>query len=101
MFDDAVLQCFLEKQRQLFPEDVAETLEAADGFLEECMAVVVDSVQEVAKINEDAIAKPPTTGVNAADYYIKGIARWKGEVQLIIDCDKFFDLEEQGYNAAN
>ena len=47
MFDDAVLKCFLDKQRQLFPEDVAETLEEADDFLEECMAVVVDTVQEV------------------------------------------------------
>ncbi len=47
MFDDAVLQCFLNKQNQLFPEDVAETLEEADNFLEECMAVVVDSVKEV------------------------------------------------------
>lgn len=47
MFDDAVLQCFLKNQRQLFPEDVAETLEEADDFLEECMAVVVDSVREV------------------------------------------------------
>lgn len=47
MFDDAVLKCFLEKQGQLFPEDVAQTLEEADDFLEECMAVVVDSVQEV------------------------------------------------------
>ncbi|MCM1202210.1 MAG: glyoxalase [Bacteroides fragilis] len=47
MFDDAVLQCFLEKQSQLFPEDVAETPEEADHFLEECMAVVVDSVKEV------------------------------------------------------
>lgn len=47
MFDDAVLQCFLKKQSQLFQEDVAETLEEADSFLEECMAVVVDSVKEV------------------------------------------------------
>lgn len=45
---------FLEKQRQLFPEDVAETLEAADGFLEECMAVVVDSVQEVWEYFDEA-----------------------------------------------
>ena len=47
MFDDAVLQCFLKKQSQLFPENVAETLEEADNFLEECMAVVVNSVREV------------------------------------------------------
>ena len=47
MFDDAVLQCFLKKQSQLCPENVAETLEEADNFLEECMAVVVNSVREV------------------------------------------------------
>lgn len=47
MFDNAVLQCFLENQNQLFPQKVAETLEEAENFLEECMAVVVDSVQEV------------------------------------------------------
>lgn len=54
MFDDAVLQCFLEKQGQLFPENVAENLEEADSFLEECMAVVVDSVKEVWEYFEEA-----------------------------------------------
>lgn len=46
-FDDVVLACFLKKQRQLFPEDVAQTLEEAEAFLEECMAVVVNGVEEV------------------------------------------------------
>ena len=46
-FDDAVLQCFLENQLQLFPEEVAETMEEAESFLEDCMAVVVDSLREV------------------------------------------------------
>lgn len=46
-FDDAVLTCFLKNQSQLFPEDVATNLEDAEAFLEECMAVVVDSVEEV------------------------------------------------------
>lgn len=46
-YDDAVLECFLENQSQLFPEPVAETLEEAENFLEECMAVVVNSVDEV------------------------------------------------------
>ncbi len=47
MYDDDVLQCFLDNQEQLFPERVAETLEEAEDFLEECMAVVVDSAHEV------------------------------------------------------
>ena len=46
-FDSAVLQCFLKKQLQLFPERVAEDEEEAEDFLLECMAVVVDSVDEV------------------------------------------------------
>lgn len=46
-FDDDVLECFLDNQLQLFPEKVAETLDEAEGFLEECMAVVVNSVDEV------------------------------------------------------
>lgn len=52
-FDDAVLECFLENQSQLFPEPVASTLEEAEGFLEECMAVVVNSVDEVIEFFED------------------------------------------------
>ena len=52
-FDDAVLECFLEKQTQLFPQPVAETLEEAENFLEECMAVVVNSVDEVIEFFED------------------------------------------------
>ncbi len=52
-FDDAVLECFLDNQKQLFPEPVAETMEEAEDFLEECMAVVVDSVDEVIEFFED------------------------------------------------
>lgn len=52
-FDDAVLECFLENQLQLFPENVAETLEEAENFLEECMAVVVNSAEEVLEFFEE------------------------------------------------
>ena len=46
-FDDVVLQCFLDNQEQLFPEPVANSLEEAEAFLEEVMAVVVNSPKEV------------------------------------------------------
>ena len=36
-YDDDVLECFLENQLQLFPEKVAENLEEAEEFLEECI----------------------------------------------------------------
>ncbi len=53
-YDDAVLACFLKKQQQLFPEPVAENPEEAEAFLEECMAVVVGSMQEVLEYFEEA-----------------------------------------------
>ena len=46
-FDEVVLKCFVKKQLQLLPEKVAENIDEAEAFLEECMAVVVDSVEEV------------------------------------------------------
>ena len=47
VYDDEVLEFFLNNQRQLFDEDVAQTLDEADEFLEECMAQVVDSIDDV------------------------------------------------------
>lgn len=46
-FDDKVVESFLNNQLQLFPEPVARTPEEARDFLEECMAIVVDSQKEV------------------------------------------------------
>lgn len=52
-FDEAVIQCFLLKQGQLFPEDVAENEEEAEAFLEDSMAVVVNSPEEVLEYFEN------------------------------------------------
>ncbi|MGN1198592.1 MAG: glyoxalase [Acetatifactor sp.] len=52
-FDEEVLKCFLKNQLQLFPEKVAETLEEAEDFLLDCMAVVVNSAAEVAEYFEE------------------------------------------------
>ena len=43
----AVVKCFLKNQEQLFPEPVADSYEEAEAFLEESMAVVVNSKKEV------------------------------------------------------
>lgn len=48
-YDEECLQVFLQNQGKLFDEPVAENPEEAEAFLEDCMAVVVDSIQEVAK----------------------------------------------------
>lgn len=52
-YDEECLLTFLKKQSQLFDEPVAETLEEAEAFLEDCMAVVVDSIEEVREYFEE------------------------------------------------
>ena len=47
-YSEVCLKTFLKDQGKLFDEPVAGTLEEAEAFLEDCMAVVVDSIQEVA-----------------------------------------------------
>ena len=44
---------FLKNQEQLFEEPIAETFEEAEAFLEECLAVVVDSLKEVREFMDE------------------------------------------------
>ena len=52
-YDEECLQVFLEKQLQLFQEEVATTPEEAEEFLEDCMAVVCKNIKEVRAYFED------------------------------------------------
>lgn len=80
-FDDAVLQCFLDNQSQLFPEeDVVSSLEEAENFLEECFAVVVNSVDEVWEYFEEE-------GIDMEDA--------KGDD--ILEADEVFDIGDGRY----
>lgn len=54
MFTDECINTFLENQEQLFPQAVAESYEAAEAFLEDCMAQVVDSIEEVREYLEES-----------------------------------------------
>lgn len=79
-FDDAVLACFLKKQSQLFPEPVAENFEEAEAFLEECMAVVVDSLEEVLLYFEE-----------------EGIDVEGADDESILEADEVFDIGDGRY----
>lgn len=79
-FDDDVLECFLENQLQLFPEKVAETLDEADEFLLDNMAVVVDSVEEVIEFFEE-----------------EGIDTEGAMDDEILDADEVFDIGDGRY----
>ena len=80
MFDDAVLKCFLENQSQLYPEPVAETLEEADAFLEDCMAVVVDSVRAVWEYFDES-----------------GIDMEGADEEAILEADEVFEVGDGRY----
>ena len=79
-FDNAVLECFLENQLQLFPEKVADTLEEAEDFLEECMAVVVNSLDEVLEFFDD-----------------EGIDTEGAVGEDILEADEVFDIGDGRY----
>ena len=79
-FDDEVLECFLENQLQLFPEKVAETLEEAEDILEEYMAVVVNSVEEVVEYFEE-----------------EGIDMEGAMDEQILEADEVFDIGDGRY----
>ena len=46
-YSEECLEIFLRKQGRLFDEPVAETLEEAEEFLEDCMAVICGNLREV------------------------------------------------------
>ncbi len=46
-YSEECLLTFLENQSQLFDDPVAQSIEEAEAFLEDCMAAVVDSLDEV------------------------------------------------------
>ncbi len=52
-YDEICLEYFLEHQDQLFPEPVAESMEEAEEFLEDCMAVICKNIKEVKEYFED------------------------------------------------
>lgn len=53
MYEDEILDIFLKNQLQLVPEPVAETRAEAEEFLEDCMAVVCNSIEEVREYFEE------------------------------------------------
>lgn len=52
-YDEECLKTFLKDQGRLFDEPVAETMEEAEAFLEDCMAVVVESIGQVKEYLEE------------------------------------------------
>ena len=61
-----------------------------------CIGLIIDTVSEVANIEESSISAPPKTSFNrdTANKYIKGIGEVQNGVRLLIDCQKLLEEEE-------
>jgi hypothetical protein len=79
-YDDAVLACFLKQQLKLFPEPVAETVEEAESFLEDCMAVVVRGAKEVYAFFEEE-------GIDLEDQ----------DIDQLLEAQEVFDIGDGRY----
>lgn len=57
--------------------------------------LIVDSVTDVLRIDEKDIVPPPE--INTGSHgYLSGIGKVNGEVKLLLDCEKLFNLSEAG-----
>lgn len=80
MFDDKVVNCFLDNQLQLFPEEVVFTEDEAREFLEENEAYVVNSKAEVLEYFDEA-------GIDVED----------ASEDEILEADEVFDIGDGRY----
>lgn len=54
MYTEESIEVFLKEQGRLYDEPIAETVEEAEEFLEDCMAVEVKNIKEVRTYLDEA-----------------------------------------------
>jgi purine-binding chemotaxis protein CheW len=57
------------------------------------MGVIVDSVSEVLNISADEIEPTPDFGEHVRTDYMRGVAKVKGTVKILLDLDRVFSIE--------
>jgi purine-binding chemotaxis protein CheW len=58
------------------------------------MGIVVDAVSDVLSIDEEEIEPVPAFGERVATDYMRGIAKVKGTVKLLLDLDRVFATDD-------
>ncbi len=58
-----------------------------------CIGLIVDSVSEVVKLNDEDIAPPPEVK-KSGKKYITGVGKSGGSVKLLLDCHKLLEDDE-------
>ena len=69
---------------------VVEVTGAAGAVM---MGIVVDAVSEVLNIAADEIEETPDFGEQVNTDYMKGVAKVKGKVEILLDLDRVFALD--------
>ena len=82
-FSEECLITFLRNQEQLFPEPVAETVEEAEAFLEDCMAVVVDTLEEVKEYFEENVMDVDEMSMNELEEASEVFALPNGQYLIV------------------
>lgn len=68
-YEKSVLETFIKNQGQLFDEQVAETLEEADEFLDMMMASVVDNEKQLKEYFDELGVDTEDDILNAAEVF--------------------------------
>jgi len=58
------------------------------------MGIIVDSVSEVLDIEESKIDDPPSFGTDVSTHFIKGMAKTKGGVKIILNIEEVLSTDE-------
>lgn len=83
-YDEECLKVFLAQQTKLLKEPVAETLEEADEFLSDCMAVVCSSLKDVKRYFDEEGAD--ISGMSLAELEdIEEVFKLSGGRYLIVE----------------
>lgn len=61
---------------------------------ESLMGLIVDAVDEVAKIEDEAISAPPKISQDTANAYLTGVAKLQSKVILLLDSTKILKADE-------
>ncbi len=56
------------------------------------LGMIVDAVQEVTTIGAEERMAPPITGMEASNYYIKGVCSANESIRLLLDCEKLMEI---------
>ena len=64
------------------------------------MGIVVDSVSEVLNVAADEIEQTPEFGDRVCTDYMKGLAKVKGTVKILLDLDRVLGTDDAAIRAA-